>query len=258
MVGLGICRAADSRASVHVTRTPYATEESATSHHWHLRKIDWLAALPKAQADAVRRASTTRVCNRGEFVFDPVEHPAHVYLLEEGLVRIVRLSPSGEELTLGYVRPGELFGAVSVIAGSARESFAEARTRVRVLRIPKGIFFKTVRANNSVLYEMTKLIGGRLVRCQSRIADLVFRDVRSRLANMLLSLAREYGHQTDRGLAIGLPLTQAEMATLIGTTRQSVNAVVHEMTAAGLVVRRGRELLITDLHALRALTRSPE
>jgi len=225
--------------------------------HWHLRGIDWLATLPPASAEAVRRGSETRVYGPGEAIFSPTHHPAHVHLLVEGLVRLLRVSASGQELTLGYVRPGELFGAVSVMTGGARESFAEAKTRARVLRIPKVIFLETVRANNSVLYEVTRRVGQRLIRCQSRVEDLVFRDVRSRLARMLIELASEYGHETDRGLAVGLPLTQEEMATLIGTTRQSVNTLLREMDIAGLLQRRGRELLITDLSRLRALIGTP-
>jgi CRP/FNR family cyclic AMP-dependent transcriptional regulator len=222
-------------------------------HHWHLRGIDWLGTLPQAAADTVRRASESHVYRTGEAVFNPTQNPRYVYLLEEGLVRILRVSASGHELTLGYVRPGELFGAVSVMTGSARESFAEAKTRARVLAIPKGIFLTTVRASNSVLYEVTKRVGQRLIRCQSRVEDLVFRDVRMRLARMLLELAREYGHETDRGLAVGLSLTQEEMATLIGSTRQSVNALLREMRVAGLVAHQGRDLLITDPRRLRSL-----
>ncbi len=220
---------------------------------WHLRGIDWLSTLSRAQADAVRRASQTRTHARGETIFLPTQHPNHVYLLEKGLVRLLRLSPTGQELTLDYVRPGELFGALPVIVGSARETLAVARTPALVLRIPQSVFLTVVRSTNSVLYEVTKRIGQRLVRLQSRMEDLVFRDVRSRLARILLNLAEEHGRETAHGLSIGLPLNQEEIATLIGTTRQSVSTSLHEMKSAGLVERHGRELVITGLPGLRTL-----
>ncbi len=220
---------------------------------WHLRRTDWLATLPRAHAAAVRRASQTRAYARGDTIFPPKQRPAHVYLLEQGLVRLLRVSPSGQELTIGYVRPGELFGVVPVIASSARNAFAEARTPARVLLIPTAIFLRAVRATNSVLYEVTKRIGRRLIRCQSRVEDLVFRDVRSRLARILLSLAEEHGRETLNGLSIGLPLNQEEIATLVGTTRQSISTILREMKSAGLVERHGQELLITDVPGLCAL-----
>lgn len=220
---------------------------------WHLRGSDWLGTLPRAQAEAVRHAAQRRAYARGDTIFSPAEHPDYVYLLEEGVVRLLTVSPNGQELTLNYVRPGDLFGTVSVMTGSAREVFAQAKTAAKVLRIPKMVFLKAVRTANSVLHEVTKRMGQRLIRARSRMEDLVFRDVRSRLARILLSLAEEHGRETDHGLAIGLPLTQTEIATLIGSTRQSVSSLLREMKAGRLVERRGRELVITNPQSLRAL-----
>ncbi len=168
-------------------------------------------------------------------------------------MRLLRVSPDGQELTLGYVKPGELFGAVSVMTGAARHAFAQAKTPAKVLKIPRTVFLKAVRATNTVLYEVTKQIGRRLVRAQSRMEDLVFRDVRSRVARILLSLAEEHGRETDGDLAIGLPLNQEEIATLIGSTRESVSTVLREMKAGRLIERRGRELVITNLPGIRAV-----
>lgn len=218
--------------------------------HWHLRRLDWLSTLTPAQAGAVRRASKMREYGPGEAVFRPTRAPRHVYLLEEGLVRIFRVSAAGNEFTIGYVRPGEIFGEVSVITEEPRESFAHAARRSRILEIPKDAFLRVVRSTGP-LYEMTKRIGLRLIRCQSRAEDLVFRDARARLARLLLRLADEFGRRTDDHLSVGLPLTEQEMATLIGTTRQTVSMILSEMVRAGLVVRRARELVVTDPSALR-------
>ncbi len=201
----------------------------------------------------MQHAAQRRAYARGDTIFSPAEHPEYVYLLEEGVVRLLTVSPNGQELTLEYVRPGDLFGTVSVMTGSAREVFAQATTAAKILRIPKTAFLKAVRAADSVLHEVTKQMGQRLIRARSRMEDLVFRDVRSRLARILLSLAEEHGRETDRGLALGLPLTQAEIATLIGSTRQSVSTFLREMKSRRLVEHRGRELVITNPRGLRAV-----
>jgi CRP-like cAMP-binding protein len=199
---------------------------------------------------AVRLASKRREYQPGEAVFRPTRTPRYVYLLEEGLVRIFRVSPGGSELTIGYVRPGEIFGEVSIITGGPRESFAHAARPSRVLEIPRDLFLKTVRSTRP-LYEVTKRIGQRLVRCQSRAEDLVFCDARTRLARLLLRLADDFGTRKDSEVAVGLPLTEQEIATLIGTSRQTVSGALGEMIRAGLVVRRARELVVTDPRTLR-------
>lgn len=146
----------------HAGRSPVTA-----SKHWHLRGLNWLSTLTPSQLAAVRRAARVRAYRRGEAVFRPTRVPRHVYLLEEGLVRIFRVSPGGDELTVGYVRPGEIFGEVSVLTGGPRESFAQAARPARILELPKDVFLKVVRSSRP-LYEVTKRIGLRLIRCQSR------------------------------------------------------------------------------------------
>jgi CRP-like cAMP-binding protein len=174
-------------------------------------------------------------------------------MVEEGLVRIFRVSPTGDEFTVGYVRPGEVFGEVSVMAQRPRESFAQASVPSRILRIPKEAFIRAVRASNPVLYEVAKRIGERLLTLQSRAEDLVFHDARTRLARLLLRLADEFGHSVDGGLAVGLSLTQEDMAKLIGATRQTVSALLRELATDGLLERRGRQFFVTRPQSLRQL-----
>jgi CRP-like cAMP-binding protein len=217
---------------------------------WHLPKVEWFKTLPLSEADAVRRASATRIHARGEAIFEPSHQPAHVYLLEEGLVRIYRTSPRGGQLTVGYVRPGEVFGEVSVLTEKPRRSFAEAKTRARVLRIPTRVFLKAVQSSSAALYGVTKKIGQRLISCQSRTEDLIFYNVPTRLARLLLRMAEEFGRDVEDGRSIGLPLTQNEIATLIGATRQTVSAALRELIDAGLIKRSGKELVLVNIPAL--------
>jgi CRP/FNR family cyclic AMP-dependent transcriptional regulator len=219
--------------------------------HWHLRGIDWLRRLPRSHAEAIRRASKTRECRAAEQLFGPIAVRPHVYLLEQGLVRIYRVSVDGREYTVGYVRPGELFGEVSVLSGQPSESFAQTVTPSRVLQIPRETFLRVLRSDNSVLYEVTKKTARRLVRCQSRAEDLVFCDTRTRLARLLLRLGEDFGQLSDGGLVVGFALSEQEMGTLIGATRQTVSDALGGLIRDGLVVRHNRRLRLADTQALR-------
>lgn len=225
--------------------------------HWHLRNADWLATLPRDMAEAVRRHSTRRVHAAGDPVFGPTRQPDDVYLLEEGLVRIYRASAQGDEYTLEYVRPSELFGEVAVLAERPRESFAEARRRSVVLRIPRQVFLDALRSSAAALYQVTTKMGRALLTCRSRAEDLVFRDVRSRLAHLFLRLGDEFGTTGERGVTVELSLTHRELATLVGASRQTVSVALAELTEAGAIERRRRETVLRDRGALARLAQLP-
>lgn len=221
--------------------------------HWHLRRGNWLATLSPEEREPLRRASSSAVYEAGEAVFGPTRDPRHAYLLEQGLVRIYRIALGGKELTLAYVRPGELFGDIALIAERPRATFATTRRRSTILRIPRKAFMDVVRANNAILYQVAKKLGAALIHCQTHVEDLVFHDVRTRLIRSLLHLAQQFGRPRGGGAEVGVPLTQEEMATLIGASRQTVSEMLGDLAAAGLVERQGRELVLRDVAGLQRL-----
>ena len=196
----------------------------------------------------------------GEIVFTPVPTPHSVYLLEKGLVRIYRLSESGLETTLGYVLPGEVFGELAIFGDYPRESFAQAVEPSTVWKLPRQRFQQLVAARPGVTFEITKQIGERLKRIENRVEHLVFRDVPTRLMLILLELADHFGvgHE-DGSIEIDIDLTQAEIANLIGSSRQSVSGHLKALEERGLVGHRNRHLLVPKPDDLRraALPQEP-
>lgn len=221
---------------------------------WHLHDIDWLSELSRDEQDRLRAVSSHRRYDTGEIVFTPVPNPSSLYLLESGLVRIYRLSETGLETTLGYVQPGEVFGELSVFGDHPRESFAQAVEPSQAWRIPQREFQPYVSSRPGLVFEITKQMGERLKRVESRVENLVFRDVHTRVMLVLLELAEAFGvAQPDGRIELDVPITQAEIGTLVGSTRQSVNASLGELTEQGLLERRGRRLCIVKPEELRRL-----
>ena len=229
-----------------------ASEQRSVRDVWYLRRVHWLESLSSAEVERLRRASTSRDYACGEMIFEPTPQPHSVYLLERGLVRIYRLSESGSEATLGFVTPGEVFGELAAFPDAPRESFAQAARPSAAWRIPRDGFSAAIRSHPKAVLEVTKQVGTRLKRIESRVEDLVFRDVHSRVARVLLELARDFGRSESGGVRIDLPLTQSDLAMLVGSTRQTVNATLRRMTEEGLLGRGHRHFVIARPDALRA------
>jgi CRP-like cAMP-binding protein len=234
-------------AASGVSRLPGA----AVKDFWHLHNFDWLSELSSMETARLQKRSVRREYAPAEMIFRPMPHPESVYLLERGRVRIFRLSPSGSETTFGYVNPGEIFGELAAFSDRPRESFAEAVQSSTVWRIRREALQEIIAVHPAIVAEVTKQVGTRLKRIESRVENLVFRDVRSRVACILLELAEDFGRTDKRGLTIDLPLSQKELATLVGATRQSVNASLRELRHEGFVARNRERFVLSRPEELR-------
>jgi len=227
-------------------------EDNPLKDVWHLQSVDWQEELSPEERDQLRSSSVRRQYAAGEIVFTPVPNPESLYLLEDGLVRIYRLSESGLESTLGYVRPGEVFGELAVFGDYPRESFAQAVEKSVAWKIPRRAFQPLVSSRPGLGFAISKQIGERLKRIESRVENLVFRDVHTRIMLILCELAETFGaDRPDGAIEIEVPITQSELATLVGSTRQSVNSSIGELTDQGLISKRGRHMVVTKIEELR-------
>lgn len=219
---------------------------------WHLNEFELLKSLGPEGMRILEQAAQKQRFEPGEIVFRPSAHPRSVFLLMEGAVRIYRLSDKGAEATFGYVKPGEIFGELTVVTELARESYAEAAAPSVVWRLPIPLFREMLGSRPGVAHQVSQQLGARLKSIERRVEGLVFHDARIRLALILQELAEHFGLQKGTAIEIDGDFTQAELATLVGCTRQTLNQVLHELEAQGLVEMRRRRVILPDPEKLRA------
>lgn len=221
---------------------------------FQLRNIDWLRELSQAELQELQRSAWHRRYSAGDQIFAPSATPNSVFLLESGLARIYRIAESGSETGLGYVAPGEVFGELPAFGDYPRESFAQAVCAAGVWRIGREAFQRLLAQRPGLVLHVTRQISERLKRVEARVEDLVVRSVRGRVARMILELSQTFGRRDGDRLWIDLPVTQGELATLVGATRQTVNQVLGELTAEGVLGHDRRRLVLLDLDRLAKAT----
>ena len=223
---------------------------------WFLKQVDWLAELDEAEWQKLRERARRHEFAVGATVFAPARDPRSIYLLERGRIRIYRLSDGGDELTLGYVGPGEVFGELAGFGDYPRESFAVAQIASSAWKIPVEVFRALLTARPQLVIEVTRQIGDRMKRVEARVESLVFRNVRSRLALALLELAEDIGRREGSVWIVESFLTQSELAKLIGSSRQSVSSAMTRLREEALVQQQDGRLVLLRPDALRELADS--
>lgn len=204
-------------------------------------------AFDGPEREALRRMGTSVWYPPGHIVFSAGEQADRVYFIEEGYVKIYRLDPRGREITVGGMRnPGEIMGLAETLTGNTRACFARAFTNVTLLILTRERFLDLLYREHRLAVRVAAALAVRLRAAESLVYNLVCRPVPGRLAVMLLKFGDAYGIRTEQGVRIGIPLTYGEIASIIGSTRQTVTSLMNALREEGCIAVEGRTITIKD------------
>ncbi len=220
---------------------------------WYLKNVNLFQGMSDSQMRMVEERTVMREIRRKEVLYLPGDAGDRVYLLKRGVVKISTLTDDGKEIILALMRPGEVFGEESVLEDAPRDHMAEAYEDALICVIARQDFLGMLRAHPEMAFKVTKLVGFRLKTLRNRVEGLLFKGAPARLAQTLLDLARDHGIKDDEGVLLPLKLSQQDLASLIGVTRESVNLALADFRGRGLVEMEGRSLRLRRPEELRAL-----
>lgn len=174
-----------------------------------------------------------------------------MYIIEEGSLKISRLTPSGKEQIIGVLGPGEVIGEMALFDDEPRSADAITLEETILIRIPKQAFLRLLEDIPLLAIRFLAVLAVRLRRMNERLEELTFLTARRRVARLILEMAgRGKGVRTS---PLKMRLTQEEMAALVGTSRETVSRVLGELQELGLIYVEGRVLYIKRWEELQAL-----
>lgn len=220
---------------------------------WYLRKIPLLEVLSQDAISQLLSHVEMREVRRRQVLFLPGDPGQSVFFLNGGRVKISKVTRDGRELTLAYRVPGEIFGELCLGDGRPREDMAEAMDTALVTEVNRQYFEKLVDKHHRLAFELMRVSNARRAEVENKVARLIFRDVNSKLADLLLSLGREYGVENARGTLVAIKITHQEMANLIGSTRETVSLTLSQFRKQGFIAMDGRKVIVADFDGLAAI-----
>lgn len=226
---------------------------SAPNKLWYLKHIRLFDGITPSEMAEMERITRMQEVKKRQPLYLPGDPSTKVYLLKKGRVKLANTGVSGKEITFEILEPGEIFGELEVLEGLPREMTAEALEDAMICVIRREDFDRYLGDHPNVTVKLTKLIGLRLRKIQTRVEDLVFRDVPARLAHLLLELSRTDGVADKQGIRLKAKLTHQEMANLIGCSRETVSTIMGQFRDDGLIRLDGRTIMITDEKGLRRI-----
>jgi CRP/FNR family cyclic AMP-dependent transcriptional regulator len=222
---------------------------------WLLKRIDVFKLLSPKAMSRLAAVTEDRWFDKGDIIFREHDAGKLIYLLKSGRVKISRFSKDGRELIIGVIEPGEMFGedAITNTTERPRTAFAEAVEHSLICAVRVEEFADMLKHFPDLSMRLASMMSHRLEDAHRRMEDLVFRNIGERLSGLLLELADRYGEEKEDGIYINHKITHQEMASRIGSTRETVTATLNEFKKKGLLTMEGRRLILKEAKLLREL-----
>jgi CRP-like cAMP-binding protein len=229
-----------------------------------LARIPFFAGLDADALERVAAGARTRRFRRGEVIFHLGDPGDGLFILIAGEVKISLPSETGDEAILATLGPGDVFGELALLDGAPRSATATARVAAETVVLPRDRFHALIAAEPAVRDALLASLAGELRRLTTHVEELHFLDMTGRLAARLVRLAEEAravapapapGGHGGGSIRLRSSLTQAELASMVGCTRQSVNKLLGQFADDGLVRLDRDGMTVTDLVGLVAASR---
>jgi CRP/FNR family transcriptional regulator, cyclic AMP receptor protein len=209
-----------------------------------LDATELFAALPPDVLEQLRTKTTVRALPKGGLLFSQGDPSNELFVISEGRIAIATRSSDGRESMVAVLEAGGLFGELGLFDDEPRSADARALTDSEVLALAYDDLRSVLQTRPEILWVIVKLLAQRLRATDEALADAVFLDVPARTAKRLLELA---GPDDE----FQLPMTQEDLAGLVGASRERVNKALAMFTRLGWVEVTGRSRYhILDREAL--------
>lgn len=213
-----------------------------------ITSADLFSGLEPDSLGPIAAASEHRDLRRGDVLFLEGDESHDLYIVTNGRIAISNRSPDGRESVVALMEPGDLFGEMPLFDNHGRSAGARALEVSTVIVVPYAPVRQLYEDNPALLWRVVDMLTTRLRNMDLALADSVFLDVTGRTAKRLLELAGE----SDR---FELPITQEELAGMVGASRERVNKAIASFIKLGWLDQVDRTYVITDRQQLEIRAR---
>lgn len=215
-----------------------------------LRKVSLFSGLSDSELGKLSTYVRSKTVEAGQILFAEGDPGQAVYFVESGRVKISKISADGREQILHFMGPGEVFGEVVLFEEGAYPATAEAVEDSRVGLILRRDIQQFIQENGEVAFKMLCLLSRRLREAQAKVHELALKNVYGRIAGLLVRLS-DQGCKLPDGVLVPLVVTRAELANMIGTSRESVSRVLSEWNQKGIIRPERCGIVIMDMKRLK-------
>lgn len=215
-----------------------------------LQRVPVFAALAAGELSRVAEVAVPRRFAAGEVVFREGDESNTCYVVRAGRARAVRDHSDGRSITLANFGPGDIFGELAMFDNERRSATVEAVESTEAIAILGGDMRRLLRQHPDIAVKLLSALGRRLRETNERLARQSFQTVQSRVAGVLLQFVTAAQAEGRGQRDILITSTQADLAQLAGSSRESASRFLAVLERAGVITQGRGKLTVHDPEAL--------
>ena len=215
-----------------------------------LHASDVLAPLSEQELEQLAQNNPDVRLQENEILFGPEEVGEKLFIVKEGRIRLYKTGAGGNEITIGFLDQGKLFGEMSLTAQRTRELYAQATEPSLLISLSREALENLVLEKPRVGLRLTERLSERVRALEKRLEDATFKEMPARLASLILQLVESEGVKTGEGYKIPTRYGQEQLAKMLGVNRVSVTRAFKRLRESKVVEMRQRLIHVRDLEAL--------
>jgi CRP/FNR family transcriptional regulator, cyclic AMP receptor protein len=216
-----------------------------------VKQVPLFQSLDPAVSRRIGELLRERYLNKGDILFRKGDEGTALYLITRGKIKISVTSRLGDEVTLAVMAAGDFFGEMALLDGMPRSADAVALEDTDLLFLNRTEFLSVVMENENAVKAILAALALRLRKADDFLADTCFMSIASRLAKRLVEFAQAHGQPSEGSTDVIVSLTQTELASMIGVTRESINKQLRVLKDKGFVSTAPRQITIHNVELLK-------
>lgn len=216
-----------------------------------LKRVPLFSELNEDERTRLAEIATERRYARKQLVFMEGEPREAVYFICSGSVKIFKVDEDGDEQVINLLKEGEMFPHIGFFDDGPYPASAEVIQEATLLNIRLDDFERIILESPQIAMKLMRIMGRKMMALQQRLQELISDDVYERVVHNLLRLAEESGKQKGESVVIEMPITNQDLANMVGTSRESINRILNGLKREKLLKLGRKSITILDIRRLR-------
>lgn len=220
-----------------------------------VKKIPFFSLLNENELKLIEKIAFEKNYQKGEYIFFEGDPGNKFFIIKSGQVKLTKMIADGSEQILNIFSDNDIIAEIVAFDKGNYPASAITITETTMIVFAQTELENLILKYPNIAIKLLREMSGRLRRAQKNVRDLALKDSSAKVAELLLFLSQKYGLKNDKDqISLNIALTQQELASMIGSSRETVSRILNQFENKGLIKTSRKKILIYQLEKLKNLT----